>query len=328
MSRQRGLLMATFVNSGPADDPHSASENVASAMSVVSPLLRIGCPVWACEHWKGSLYKANAVRRDWLGQYSSVFSTVEVNSTFYAIPALDLVQRWAESVSPDFRFCLKVPRSITHDHRLHRVDSELNAFLQITNVLQAAGVLGPSFIQLPPDFSRQEASVLERFLTLLPADQPWALEVRHHDWFDRADQETWLIEQLRRRNIDYVIFDSRPLYSKPPADEIEKVSQTRKPRTPLRRTVTGRHPFLRFIGRNTLEEVQPWIVEWAPVVAGWMQDGLQPLIFTHAPDDRFAPDFARRMHRAIQPHCRELPDLPAWPGESGPAMTRQKSLFD
>ncbi len=288
---------------------------------------RIGCPVWACEHWKGTLYKSNAGRKDWLSQYSAVFSTVEGNSTFYALPSSDTAKRWADSVAPGFRFCLKVPRSITHDRRLLRAHTELKSFLEIADILNRAGVLGPSFIQLPPDFSFREARNLELFLANLPSHLPWALEVRHEDWFDRGEHETWLTSLLRHGGVDTVLFDSRALYSQPPSDEIEAISQTRKPRTPIRRTVTGRHPFLRFIGRNVLEDVQPWIAEWAPVIATWMRDGLEPFVFTHAPDDRYAPEFARRLYREIGLHYHELPDMPGWPGEVGSAG-RQKSLFD
>jgi uncharacterized protein YecE (DUF72 family) len=118
------------------------------------------------------------------------------------------------------------------------------------------------------------------------------------------------------------------LYSKPPADEVEKVSQSRKPKTPIRQTVTGEHPFLRIVGRNNLDDVTPWINEWAPVIADWIRQGLKPFIFTHAPDDKFAPEFARRMHNAIRQYGAIVPEMPAWPGEEAArSMRSQKTLF-
>lgn len=290
--------------------------------------LRIGCPVWACEHWRGSLYRANAPRDAWLPQYSAVFKTVECNSTFYALPPEDTIRRWAGAVAKGFRFSLKVPRQITHDLRLVHAHKPLQTFIHAAEILLEQDALGPSFLQLPPNFSAAETEALENALRNLPRHLPWALEVRHSDWFDSGPRERWLNQLLIELAIDWVIFDSRPLYSKPPADEIEAISQTRKPRTPLRRTVTARHPFLRLIGRNQLDDVQPWVEEWAPIIAGWIRQGLQPFVFTHAPDDRFAPEFARRLHRLVTTHFSNPEPLPAFAGElEAAAASRQRSLF-
>ncbi len=289
---------------------------------------RIGCPVWACEHWRGSLYRSNAPRDAWLQQYSSVFKTVECNSTFYALPPIDTVRRWARSVAPEFRFSLKVPRRITHDLRLVNATEPLQLFIEAAEALLEKNTLGPSFLQLPPNFSAAESKALEALLHSLPQHLPWALEVRHHDWFDSGPHERWLTQLLAEYSIDWVIFDSRPLYSRPPADDVEAVSQTRKPRTPLRRTVSAKHPFLRLIGRNQLDEVQPWIDEWALIVAGWLRQGRQPFVFTHAPDDRFAPEFARRLHQRVAALLNEVAPLPRFPGEQEAAnASRQRSLF-
>jgi uncharacterized protein YecE (DUF72 family) len=183
-------------------------------------------------------------------------------------------------------------------------------------------------LQLPPDFSPGERDCLEDFLRALPTYMPWAVEVRHFDWYDSGPNEFWLDDLLRDLHMDKVLFDSRCLYSKPPADEVEKVSQSRKPKTPIRQTVTGEHPFLRIVGRNNLDDVTPWINEWAPVIADWIRHGLKPFIFTHAPDDKFAPEFARRMHNAIRQHNSDVPDMPAWPGEEAvKSMRSQKTLF-
>lgn len=294
----------------------------------VTHQLYLGCPVWACDDWRGSLYTAKAPRADWLKQYSSVFGTVEGNSTFYALPNLETAKRWAESVQKGFCFSLKVSRSISHDKRLRRAEPELKAFVEVADVLDVHRCLGPSFLQLPPDFAPTERHVLEDFLRGLPTYLPWSVEVRQIDWYDSGPNEHWLDDLLRELRMDKVLFDSRCLFSKPPSDEIEKASQSRKPKTPIRRTVTGEHPFLRIVGRNNLDEVAPWIQEWAPVIADWIHQGLKPFIFTHAPDDKFAPEFARRIHNAIREHCLTLSEMPPWPGEAAEKSVRsQKTLF-
>lgn len=287
----------------------------------------LGCPVWACADWKGTLYTAEASRPAWLGQYSSVFGTVEGNSTFYALPSLETARRWAEESKPGFQFALKFPRAISHDRRLVAAADDTRAFFAVLEVLRAAERLGPSFLQLPPNFDFREFPALIRYLESLPAGFPYAVEVRHRSWFDEGPRERQLDELLRSRGIDRVLFDSRALYSAPPSDAAEQVSQTRKPRSPLRFTVTASRPFARIIGRNRIPDVQPWIAEWADVVAGWIGDGLSPLVFTHTPDDRFAPEMAAAFHEALRERMADLPPLPVWPGRASEAAPRQRTLF-
>ena len=76
-------------------------------------------------------------------------------------------------------------------------------------------------------------------------------------------------------------------------------TQQRKPRVPVRRTVTGRHPMLRLIGRNDLAAMQPWLDEWAATVGGWIGMGLEPFVFTHTPDDIHAAYFGVQARGAL-----------------------------
>jgi len=287
----------------------------------------LGCPVWACADWKGSLYTADAPRSAWIGQYSSVFQTVEGNSTFYALPSLETANRWAADAKPGFRFALKFPRTISHDLRLIDAANETRAFLAILEVLRAVDRLGPSFLQLPPNFDFREFPSLIRYLESLPSGFPYAVEVRHRSWFDGGDRERQLDDLLRSKAIDRVLFDSRALYSAPPSDAAEQVSQTRKPKSPLRFTVTATHPFARIIGRNHVSDAQPWLDEWAEVVARWINEGLHPFVFTHTPDDRFAPEMALAFHETLRGRIPQIPSLSPWPGRAAASGPRQRSLF-
>ena len=291
--------------------------------------LYLGCPVWSCAAWAGNFLTADAKQRDFLAQYSTAFNTVEGNSTFYALPGLDTVRRWAAESAPGFRFALKFPREISHDQRLVRADPETRRFLEIARLLQDAKRLGPSFLQLPPGFASHQFSTLETYLRALVKEQiPVALEVRHPDWFDSGKNEEELDQLLTELKVDRVLFDSRPLFSAPPSDPSEVEAQRRKPRTPLRHTVTGKHPFLRLVGRNSLEQTLPWLDEWAPVIANWLQKNLTPYIFTHAPDDTMVPPMARALHEKIRALVPGLPALPPWPSER-PAKkpSQQRTLF-
>jgi uncharacterized protein YecE (DUF72 family) len=250
----------------------------------------------------------------WLHWYTRMFNTVEANSTFYGLPSLDVAQRWADESVDGFRFALKVPQSISHQARLIGCERELDAFIQFASILHEADRLGPSFLQLPPTFGVDSAGQLERFLDRLPAELPWAVEVRHPDWFDQSDSEQRINRMLCSRGIDKVLFDSRPLYQSAPDDEIEAASQTRKPKTPVRQAVTATRPMLRLVGRNKLELVERFVQQWLPIVASWIDQGLTPYVFTHAPDDTFAPDFARLFWNRYCEYVAE--NLPAHFGPS------------
>ncbi len=288
----------------------------------------IGCPIWACERWKGTLFTRRASRSEWLAQYSAVFNTVEGNSTFYGLPTLDALERWTTESAPGFQFALKFPRAISHEHRLSGVSRVTGAFLEVLEKLAAANRLGPSFLQLPPNFTGREWPALEAYLRSLPRDFPYALEVRHPDFFDGGVHELRLDSLLRELQIDRVLLDSRPLFSAPPADGAEAGAQQRKPKSPHRTTITGPRPFVRIIGKNDVPAMAPWLGEWAQVTAQWLDQGLTPYIFAHTPDDTFAPHAARCFHEALSQFVAGLPDFPPWPGEQESKQTpTQQRLF-
>ena len=279
--------------------------------------IRIGCPVWSCPHWRGSVYKLKSPRSNWLREYSQVFSTVEGNSTFYAIPTQDTFKRWADETATGFKFVLKFPRVVSHEKRLVDAELETDLFLAGLDILHDAGKLGPSFIQLPPSFAPSGLTLLAKYLDQLPSQFSYAVEVRHLDFFKEPIQSE-LNSMLAEQSVDRVIFDSRPLFSAPAEDEIEKVSQQRKPKVPVVKSVTCKTPIVRLVGRNELSRVQPWLEEWGETINKWKAEGLQPYIFAHAPDDRFAPQMAKML--AVQCQCPiETPQRPL--------KLKQKTLF-
>lgn len=299
-----------------------------------NPFYLLGCPVWACDGWKDSLFPRSAARATWLGHYTRCFNTVEGNSTFYGIPAPSTFERWAKDSADGFRFCLKFPRAISHEAELLGADEPLKQFLVGLEILAASDKLGPTFLQLGPHFDGRYFERLMQFLDQLPDEYPYAVEVRHPDWF-QPELQTHFFDQLEQRNIDRVIFDSRPLFVSEARDEYEVKSRKRKPRVPIRSRVTGPFPMLRLIGRNDVhaDEVTHAIDEWAEVVALWIQQGLNPIVFTHTPDDQFAPHFAFRFHNRLVTFLNDSDNPKAWslnPVDRlpfQPAKT-QGSLFD
>jgi uncharacterized protein YecE (DUF72 family) len=277
--------------------------------------VRIGCPVWACDQWPDIVYPKRTPRDQWLRWYSQMFNTVEGNCVFWSIPTSDTTARWAKQAAEGFEFCVKVPRIISHDQMLLDCSSPLAAFFEAMRPLADAKRLGPSFLQLPPPFGSAQFDRLIAFLDRWPTSMPLAVEVRHRDFFDQGDHEHRLDEALAARSIDRVLLDSQALYGLPPGTECEAVSQTRKPRSPLRTTVTAARPMVRLIGRDKASEVDERFAFWSREVTKWVGEGRRPYVFVHAPDDRFAPELVRRfwsMHLApmLGMGSEALPKLP------------------
>ena len=144
-------------------------------------VVRIRTHGWNYDAWVGPFYPPGTRAADFLGTYARAFDTVEVDSTFYAVPAVKTVRGWADRVPPHFRFALKMPQEITHEARLRGPALEtMRHFLDRARELEDK--LGAVLVQLSPDFLPNELPALAHFLPELPADVPVAIEFRHRGW--------------------------------------------------------------------------------------------------------------------------------------------------
>ena len=142
--------------------------------------VRIGTQGWNYDAWLGSFYPTGTRAADYLGTYARAFSTVEVDSTFYAVPAAKTVRGWAERVGDDFTFALKLPQAITHENRLRNSADLTQLFFERARELGPK--LGPVLVQLGPDFGPEELPALAAFLPTLPTDVSVAVEFRQRGW--------------------------------------------------------------------------------------------------------------------------------------------------
>ncbi|MCB0215499.1 MAG: DUF72 domain-containing protein [Chloroflexi bacterium] len=295
-----------------------------SGVGVAIRRYRLGCPVWGHAAWAGSLFTRDAGTEDFLRQYASVFNAVEGNTTFYGSPRPATVDRWAADTPPGFRFSFKLPREITHEQRLVGTEPAIRAFLDLMAPMVPR--LGPFMLQLPPAFGPDALAALERCLQDLPSDFDYAVELRHPAFFAGGPAERQLDEILAARAVDRVIFDTRGLFQSDASDPVVREAQHRKPRLPVRLTVTGRRPVVRFVA-HAEPEANRWLLKgWADQLATWILDGLEPQVFVHAPDELHAPWLARELHRLLG-HRVDVGELPAWPGELEPPEPEQLALF-
>jgi uncharacterized protein YecE (DUF72 family) len=143
--------------------------------------LSIGCSGWNYADWRKPVYH-DAPSRVWLELYAERFDTVEVNATFYRLPAQRVVARWAGQVPAGFCFAVKVSRYLTHVKRLLAVREGAARLLDRLEPLQDTNKLGPLLWQLPETFTRDDDR-LARALEALPRGQRHCFEFRHPSWF-------------------------------------------------------------------------------------------------------------------------------------------------
>jgi len=147
----------------------------------MSARIRIGTQGWNYDGWVGPFYPSGTRPADFLSVYARAFDTVEVDSTFYAIPPVKTVRGWAERTPTGFAFALKLPQEITHEKRF-RGDALDVARLFFDRARELEGKLGPILIQLGPDFGPVELPALARFLPELPRELRFAVEFRQRSW--------------------------------------------------------------------------------------------------------------------------------------------------
>lgn len=118
-----------------------------------------------------------------LQRYAQVLRCAEINSSFYRPHKRQTYEKWSRCVPDGFRFAVKLPRTITHEHRLRGIRALLDEFLA-----QVGGLgdrLGPLLVQLPPSlvFHRRHASGFFDLLRELHPG-PVVCEPRHASWFE------------------------------------------------------------------------------------------------------------------------------------------------
>lgn len=151
----------------------------------VNARLWFGAQGWLYKDWVGVFYPPGTDGKNMLAEYGRVFSTVEVDSSYYATPPARSVEGWRTRSPDDFRFSLKTPSEVTHVRRFRDADAPFAEFIERVRLLGPK--LGAVLVQCPPDFdpSAENRAALYRFLrTQLPRDMRAALELRDPGWYD------------------------------------------------------------------------------------------------------------------------------------------------
>lgn len=267
--------------------------------------VRWGTSSFSSEDWVGPFYPPGTEAGAMLSHYARVFDTVEVDSTWYALPAARTVDGWAEKTPEGFLLCAKFPRSIVHGGSGPRPDARLvlepdatyevrDTFLE--RMRRLGPRLGPLVLQFP--YFNREAfpsagpflERLDRFLRDLPrSGLTYGVEVRNKAWVTPA-----LREVLARHGTLLVLVDQAWM---PHGDEVEARMDP----------VTGPLCYVRLLGdREAIEKVTttwgrevvdqgPRLERWARLLVRLMDRGVTSLVYANNHYAGHGPATARRL---------------------------------
>jgi uncharacterized protein YecE (DUF72 family) len=170
-------------------------------------IAHVGCSGWHYKSWRGVFYPEDLATAKWLEMYSRRFATVELNNSFYRLPAATTFQGWREQVPPDFHFAMKASRFLTHIKRLRDPEEPLARLLSHARPL--GNTLRVVLYQLPPNWV-PDPDRLDVFLAALPARLNEAASHRLHHVIELRDPrgyEPWVIDRLNWHGVSLCVHD-------------------------------------------------------------------------------------------------------------------------
>jgi len=200
--------------------------------------VRIGTSGWIYPHWRRTFYPPDVPESDWFSFYSRYFDTVEINNTFYRLPAAEVFAAWGRQAPSGFVYAVKASRFLTHLKKLKDPAAPLAKILG--RAREMGPRLGPVLYQLPPHW-HCDLDRLRQFIALLPRDLQHVFEFRDPSWHNEEVRSL-----LSETGMGFCIHDlggcSCPLW------------------------ITGQHVYLRFhgptrvayAGRYDLKQLRGW----------------------------------------------------------------------
>ncbi len=173
----------------------------------------IGCSGYYYPYWKNKFYPQGLQPKDWLKYYSSVFNTVELNGTFYRVPKLSDLQKYASVTPADFRFSVKMSRFITHISKLKGSREKVAEFQDL--ILQGLGNKLIHFLfQLPSSFPYNEEN-LNRIIESVPHEASQVVELRHASCWNEDVKIAFQKAGITFCNVDYPGLDTYVIQTSP-----------------------------------------------------------------------------------------------------------------
>lgn len=171
--------------------------------------LFIGCSGFSYRHWRGTFYPEDLPQKQRYAHYRSVFSTVELNVTFYRTPSAESFDKWYAESSPEFGFAVKGSRYITHLKRLLDCEEPLERFF--SPVLHLKEKLKVVLWQLPPDFKCETGRFRDFLRQLANYRLRNVFEFRNESWLNPE-----VVAICREHNVSLCMADRPDFLDAPP----------------------------------------------------------------------------------------------------------------
>ncbi len=244
--------------------------------------LYIGTSGWMYKHWKNVFYPED-LKKGFLTYFANQFSTVEVNSSFYNLPAADTFKKWYSETPDYFIFSLKLSRYITHIQKLQDTREGLKRFLNNAALLREKS--GAILIQFPP-YLEFDKEILKNFtedllesIKGLPIHPDFAIEPRNESFIVKREE---VIKILQPSNIGLVFPHSQNIPSIQPDDE----------------NLITDFVYLRFHGPSKFADSRygkEGLMPWAERIEHWLDRGLTVYAYFNNDLHGFAIDDARTL---------------------------------
>lgn len=173
-------------------------------------MIYVGTCGFAYKDWIGSFYPLATKQTEMLRYYSQRFEAVEIDSSYYGVPSEETVRRMDARTPETFRFCFKVPATVTHEAPVAgSVHPDAQDFRAHLEPLLESGKLGCALAQFPNAFTPTPANE-RRLRAIVEALEglPLVAEFRHREW-----QTPHTHEMLRELGVGWCNVDMPQLES-------------------------------------------------------------------------------------------------------------------
>lgn len=249
------------------------NRDVLTGRREANPRVYIGCPRWGVKEWVGKLFPKGTKDAGFLEEYVKQFNCIELNATFYNLYNASAILKWAQKAGDhDFLFLPKIFQGISHEGTLQDKMAMTHAFEK--SVAAFGQHLGPAFLQLSDRFPPARKQELATYVKSFPSSLPLFVEVRHPDWFVKAEMQS-LVQLLRETGKGLIITD-----------------------TAGRRDCCHMHlakasVMVRFVANNLHPTDYRRLDDWVGRIADWIEKGLQQLYFiVHMDQEKHSPELA------------------------------------
>ncbi len=261
------------------------NKKVLSGKKSKNAKVYLGCAKWGREEWIGKIYPLKTKEKEFLQHYVQHYNSIELNATHYKIWGEAGIRKWAEKAKGmDFKFCPKMYQGVTHRGSLTGKDFVSNEFFR--GIVAFEEHLGPVFVQLSDTFSPKRKAEMFAYLSSLPRDLQFFLEVRHPDWFLKERERTDLFNFLKENNIGIVITD------------------TAGRRECAHMHLTVPKAFIRYVGNSLHKTDYSRCDAWVQRMKYWLNNGLEELyFFMHMHDEATSPELTVYLVDKMNKEC-------------------------